>query len=407
MARFGGVAVLLAALFIGPLADARQTVLLVSIDGFRADYLDRGLTPTLSALARDGVRAAIRPSFPSITFPNHYTLVTGLYPDHHGIVDNNMFDPRLAHSRFSLSDPQAAVDPAWWSEGTPLWVTVQRQGGHAATLFWPGSEVEIGGVRPDHWLPYNKQMPDAERVAKLLSWLDLPAAERPDFLTLYFDRVDTAGHHDGTGSAPLNEALTLVDGAIAQLVEGLKQRGLADQVDLFIVADHGMADLSPDRVIYIDDFIAPDSVRIVSGGALMGIDPHPGASKVVEQALLSPKAHMTCHRKQDMPERFHYGANPRVPDILCLAESGWLITSRAEAEKAKQREPYRATHGFDNQLPEMAALFIAHGPDFKRGIVHAGFGNVDIYPLMAKLLGITPEPNDGTLSDVADMLINR
>jgi len=357
----------------------------------------------LSALAADGVRAAMRPSFPSITFPNHYTLVTGLYPDHHGIVDNIMDDPRLAHSHFSLSDRQAATDPAWWSGAEPIWATVQRQGGHAATLFWPGSEVEIRGVRPDHWLTYDMQMPDADRVAKLLSWFDLPIAERPDFLTLYFDRVDMAGHHEGTSSTALNEALTAIDGAVAQLVDGLKRRGLADRVDLIIVADHGMTDLSPDRVIYIDDYVAPGSIHIVTGGAMMGIDLPAGARKVTEPALLSEKAHMTCRRKQDMPARFHYGTNPRVPDILCLAESGWLITNRAEAAKAKG--PYRATHGYDNEGPEMAALFIAHGPDFKRGLAHASFDNVDVYPLMAKLLGVTPEPNDGTFSEVADMLI--
>ena len=406
MARSGRVIFLFfAALFFSPLAEARQTVLLVSIDGFRADYLDRGLTPTLSALAAGGVRASMRPSFPSLTFPNHYTLVTGLYPDHHGIVDNTMDDKHLARSHFTLSDHEAVTDPAWWNEGVPLWVTLQRQGGHAATLFWPGSEAEIRGVRPDHWLTYDQRMADADRVGQLLTWLDAPVAERPAFLTLYFDEVDTAGHHDGPDSEGVDRALAAVDGAIAQLIEGLKQRGLAETTDLIIVADHGMAALAPERTIYIDDYIAPDSVHIVTSGAMMGIDPPTGAKVVVEQALLSPKKHMICRRRQDMPERFHYGSNPRVPSILCLAESGWIVTSHAQS--AKMRAPYRGSHGFDNQLPEMAALFIARGPDFRQGLVHAPFDNVDVYPLMAKLLGMTPEANDGKLSDVADMLITR
>jgi predicted AlkP superfamily pyrophosphatase or phosphodiesterase len=282
---------------------------------------------------------------------------------------------------------------------------VQKQGGHAATLFWPGSEAEIRGVRPDHWLAYDKKMADVDRVARLLSWLDAPADQRPNFLTLYFDKVDTAGHHEGPESAAVNQALALVDQSIARLIEGLKQRGLSETIDLIIVADHGMTALSPDRMIYIDDVIAPESVRIVTSGPMMGIDPPIGAQSVVEQALLSPKAHMTCRRKQDMPERFHYGTNPRVPSILCLAEGGWLITTHAEA--AKPRDPYRGTHGFDNQLPDMAALFIAHGPDFRQGLLHAPFDNVDLYPLMAKLLGVTPEANDGNLADVADMLVTR
>jgi len=396
MARSGSVILLLAALFLSSAVQARQTVLLVSIDGFRPDYLDRGDTPTLAALAKEGVRAAMRPSFPSLTFPNHYTLVTGLYPDHHGIVENTMDDLGLAHSHFSMSDHEAVGDPAWWARGTPIWATLERQGGRAATLFWPGSEA----IRPALWLPYDQKMSDAERVERLLSWLDGPAAGRPDFLTLYFDRVDTAGHNEGPDSPALDQALADTDRAIAQLIAGLKRRGLLDKIDLIIVADHGMAALSPERTIYIDDHVAPDSVHIVTIGAMMGIEPLPGHEAEAEQALLSPKQHMTCRKKQDMPAHLHYGSNPRIPSLLCLAEPGWIVTSRAAAAKKKA-----GGHGYDGEAPEMAALFIARGPDFRRHKVHAPFDNVDVYPLLAKLLGVTPEPNDGRLPEVADMLI--
>ena len=402
MARFGRVILVLAALLLGAAAEARQTVLLVSIDGFRADYLARGVTPSLSALAAEGVQAAMRPAFPSLTFPNHYTLVTGLYPDHHGIVDNTINDPSLAHPHFTLSDRDAVADRAWWDEATPLWVSVQRQGGHAATMFWPGSEVDIQGVRPDHWLPYDKQMADSDRVGQVLAWLDLPVAERPSFLTLYFDKVDTAGHHEGPDSTAVNQALGEIDGAIGQLLQGLKQRNLADKVDVIVVADHGMAALAPERTIYIDDVVPVGEIQIVTGGAMMGLVPVAGAESRVEKALFAPQKHMACRKKEDLPERFHYGHNPRVPPILCLAETGWTITTHDFA--AKQRSPYRGTHGFDNQAPEMAALFIAEGPDFRRGVTHVPFDNVDVYPLMAKLLGVMPEKNDGKLSDVADML---
>lgn len=402
MARFGRVIFALAALLLSIAAEARQTVLLVSIDGFRPDYLARGVTPALSALAAEGVQAAMRPAFPSLTFPNHYTLVTGLYPDHHGIVDNTINDPSLAHPHFTLSDRDAVGDRAWWDEATPLWVSVQRQGGHAATMFWPGSEVDIQGVRPDHWLPYDKQMADSDRVGQVLAWLDLPAPERPSFLTLYFDKVDTAGHHEGPDGAAVTEALGEIDGAIGQLLQGLKQRNLTDKIDLIVVADHGMAALAPERTIYIDDVVPVGEIQIVTGGAMMGLAPVAGADSRVEKALFAPQKHMVCRKKQDMPEHLHYGHNPRVPPILCLAETGWTITTHDFA--AKQRSPYRGTHGFDNQAPEMAALFIAEGPDFRHGVTHAPFDNVDVYPLMAKLLGVTPEKNDGKLSDVADML---
>jgi len=403
MARFGGVIFGLFALLLGVSAEARQTVLLVSIDGFRADYLGRGLTPNLSALAMGGVQAAMRPSFPSLTFPNHYTLVTGRYPDHHGIVDNTMDDPTIAaHPHFSLSDHAANTDRAWWDEATPLWVSVQRAGGHAATLFWPGSEADIQGVRPDHWLPYDKNMADSDRVGQLLAWFDLPAAERPDFLTLYFDKVDTAGHHEGPDSDAVNQALGEVDGAIGQLLDGLKQRGLAGKIDLIVVADHGMAGLAAERTLYIDDVVQPGDVTVETEGALMGLVPAAGAKARVEKALFTKHEHMVCREKQDMPKRLHYGTNPRIPAILCLADVGWVITTHEVA--AKRKSPYVGTHGFDNQAPEMAALFIANGPDFKAGLKHKGFDNVDVYPLMTKLLGVTPEKNDGKLSDVADML---
>lgn len=399
MARLGSVIFGLVAFLLCAAADARQTVLLVSIDGFRPDYLDRGLTPNLSALAAGGVRAAMRPSFPSLTFPNHYTLVTGLYPDHHGIVDNKMDDPTLAQPHFTYSDHEANTNRAWWDEATPLWVSVQRQGGHAATLFWPGSEADIQGVRPDHYLPYNKGMAESDRVGQVLAWLDLPPAERPVFLTLYFDRVDTAGHHQEQPG--IDQALGQVDEAIGQLLAGLRQRGLDHQIDLIVVADHGMAPLPPGQVIYIDELVRSDQAKLVTGGAMMGLAPASGAEAAVEQALLVQHPHMTCRKKQDMPQRLHYGSNPRIPPILCLAEPGWTITTHDYADSHK---PDLGTHGYDNQAPEMAALFIANGPDFRQGVTHQTFDNVDVYPLMAKLLGVAPEPNDGKLSDVEDIL---
>jgi len=400
MARLGSVIFGLFALLFSLSAAARQTVLLVSIDGFRTDYLARGVTPNLSALAAGGVQAAMRPSFPSLTFPNHYTLVTGRYPDHHGIVDNMMDDPSRAHPHFTYSDHESSQEPAWWEEATPLWVSVQRQGGHAATLFWPGSETEIHGVRPDHYLPYDKGMADSDRVGQVLAWLDLPEDARPSFLTLYFDKVDTAGHHEGPDSAAVNQALGGVDAAIGQLIEGLKQRGLGGQIDLIVVADHGMAAIK--HTIYIDDIVPPADIHVVADGAMMGLAPAPGAEDRAGKALFAAHRHMVCRKKQDMPARLHYGANPRVPAILCLADPGWVITTHEAA--AKRTSPYVATHGYDNRAKDMAALFIANGPDFRAGVRHAGFDNVDIYPLMAKLLGVTPESNDGKLADVADML---
>ena len=184
-------------------------LLLVSIDGYRADYLQRGLSPALAALARDGVRTSMQPSFPSLTFPNHYTLVTGLRPDHHGIVNNTMYDIQLG--KFSLGNRKAVSDGRWWAQGTPLWETAERNGLRTATMFWPGSEADIHGRHPDYWKPYDGAVTPTQRVDQVLAWLDLPPGQRPTFLTLYFDAVDHAGHGHGPDSPQVDQALRETD----------------------------------------------------------------------------------------------------------------------------------------------------------------------------------------------------
>ena len=376
-------------------------LILISIDGFRADYLDRGVTPTLASLAADGVRAdALKPAFPTLTFPNHYTLVTGLYPDHHGIVDNRMVDPVTGKS-FVYKDDATIADPAWWG-GEPLWVGVEKQGRHAATMFWPGSDVAIDGVRPSHWQHFDAKLPPNQRVDTLLNWFDLPAGQKPIFDTLYFQQVDHAGHDHGPDSPEVDAALREVDAALARLVEGLKSRGLFEHTNLVIVSDHGMTSTSPERVIYLDDSIDVGDVDIVTGGILAGMNPKAGHVDVVERGLLSDHSHMRCWRKFRLPARLHYGSNPRIPALLCLADDGWVITTRGYERKRTRFS--LGEHGYDNDDPKMRALFVAHGPAFRRGLRVAEFDNVDVYPLLAHLLAITPAPNDGHFADVSDML---
>src|SRR6185312_361703 len=217
-----------------PAVASANPLILVSIDGYRADYLQRGLSPNLEALASRGVRAQwMIPSFPTLTFPNHYTLVTGLYPDHHGIVANEMEDPSIQPDHhFTLKNREAVGDGRWWDEATPLWVSVQRQGGHAATMFWPGSEAQVHGVRPDHWHPFDAKITPEARVDQVLQWLDLPRTQRPRFITLYFDQVDHQAHGHGPDSNEVDAALRQVDAALGRLIEGLKQRGLFDTANL-------------------------------------------------------------------------------------------------------------------------------------------------------------------------------
>ena len=383
----------------------RAPLLLISIDGFRADYLDRGLTPTLNALAEGGVRAEyMRPSFPSLTFPNHYALITGLRPDRNGIVANTMEDDRIPGQKFAIWNREAVQNEKWWDEGIPLWNTAQRYGLHSGIMFWPGSEARVRGTQPEFWASYDKKMAGIARVDKILEWLTLLDDTRPSLMTLYLDTIDTAGHRYGPDSDELNAELRVVDATIRRLLDGLIARKLDQALNIVIVSDHGMSSTSPDRVIYLDDFLPADYANVVSYGVLTGIKPNRGHGGDTEAILFTKHEHMRCWRKQELPARFHYGKNRRVPPVLCLADPGWVILNHASFT-AKDHFSY-GEHGYDNYHPDMRALFIAHGPAFRSGMVMPPFDNVDVYPLLAHLLRIRPERNDGNFEDVRKALID-
>ena len=401
-------ALALAACATGPasVAPERPITILVSIDGGRADYLDRGVTPTLSAMAAEGVRVrtGLQPTFPSITFPNHYTLVTGLHADHHGIVSNRMVDPAIP-GEFRLSDRAQVMDRRWWDDAEPLWVTAEAAGIPTATMFWPGSEAPIHGVRPGLWVPFQQAVPSSARVDIVLGWLTMPEAERPRFITLYFDVVDTAGHEHGPDSPELAAALGEVDTALKRLRDGLAARGLTDRVNLVVVADHGMTAVSNARVVLIDDLIDVGRVRLMEGEALVGFYPAEGYRPALEAALLRDHPHMDCWRKGDIPARLVYGAHRRVPPYVCLAELGWSLRTAAGIERARASGRVPAgLHGYDPAQPDMHALFVAAGPDFRRGVTLDRADSVDVYALVARLIGVTPRPNDGNLAELGEGL---
>ncbi len=376
----------------------RPIAILISIDGFRPDYLSRGQTPTLSRLAAEGAQASMRPAFPSITFPNHYTLVTGVRPDSHGVVNNRMEDAARPGAVFTLSDRTVAADPIWWAGATPIWVTAQQQGVPTGTMFWPGSDYELEGVRPTRWRVFDQTLTDFARVDQLLAWLDAPATERPRLFTLYFDIVDTAGHRFGPDAFEVNAAAAQVDAALTRLLAGLEARGL--EANLVIVSDHGMAEISDERLIDLDAMMPQGAGRVVWDGPLAGIEAQPGRDSDLN-ALIGAHPHGECLRKADAATRFGFGAHPRVPAVICLAEMGWRYRS---AQIPPYRTPSLGAHGYDPAAPEMAALFIAHGPAFRAGTVLPAFENVSVYPLLAHLAGIEPEAHEGNLADTAPAL---
>ena len=376
-------------------------LVLVSMDGFRPADLGRGRTPNLDALARDGVRAeGMRPSYPSLTFPNHYTLVTGLRPDHHGIVNNTMEDAALG--RFEISDETAVGDARWWG-AEPIWATAEKAGVRSATMFWPGSAAPIAGVRPSEWRRYDESFSGDARVDTVLSWLGRPAATRPRLITLYFEDVDEAEHDDGPGSDAAEAAVARVDGYIGRLRRGLAARGLDGRVDLVIVSDHGMAPVAWNHVVPIDAVVPPDVARAVTTGQSVGAEPLPGRADDARRRMLGRHDHYECWAREALPARWHYGTNPRVPPIVCQMDEGWNADKPAKIAK---RVAGRTTgsHGFDPALASMRATFIANGPSFRRGVVLPVFDNVDVYPMLAELIGIAPRPNDGDASTLRPAL---
>ena len=381
-----------------PVIAARKPLILISIDGFRAEYVNRGVTPTLSRLATNGAHALVmRPSFPVLTYPNHYTLVTGLRPDHHGLVHNVIEDPAAPGIKFGLGDRGQVRDARWWDQAEPIWVTAQDAGLKANSLFWPGDEAAIHGVRPNRSMTFDQNMSANARVDLVLAWF---AADHPDFTDLYFDDVDSAGHSNGPDSPELNQAIARVDAAITRLLAGLARQGLnEDQFNIIIVSDHGM--VRADNLVMLDDE-AKGTARVVTGGGTAMLEPLPGKEAAAKVALVGRHTHFTCWPKDQIPAQYHYGTNARVSPIVCLGDLGWYLTTHAAADG---KTPTMGQHGFDPYALQMAALFVAHGPSVRAGLVLPVIDNVDVYPLVMRLLRLNPWPNDGD-PNVSDSILN-
>lgn len=369
---------------------APPTVLLISLDGFRWDYLEKYHPPNLEKLAAGGVRAKrMIPAFPSLTFPNHYTLVTGLWPEHHGIIGNTMFDPGFREF-FRIGEGSAgAKDGRWWG-GEPIWVTAEKQGKKSACMFWPGSEAEIAGIRSSIWMPYIEKTPMEERVDTVLSWL--AATPRPDFITLYFHHVDAAGHRFGPDSPEVAEAVAKVDDAIGRLLEGIGKLGLEDAVNLIVVSDHGMTPIG--QTVALSNYVDLKAVQVDFFGAVAGLRPKDGNVDALLAGLQGRGNHFRVYRREEIPERFHFRAHRRIPPVVLVADEGWFFNKREKLNEPAGNS-LRAGHGYDPELASMGALFIAAGPAFRKGVVLEPFENIHVYNLLCAILGLKPAANDG------------
>jgi predicted AlkP superfamily pyrophosphatase or phosphodiesterase len=389
---------------IKPIKDLKPTVILISLDGFRYDYLEKFQPKTLNELAKKGIRAKwMIPSFPTKTYPNHYAIATGLYPSHNGIVENNIYD---FGSVFTLSDRKEVENGRWWL-GEPIWVTAEKQGQISASLFYVGTEAPINGIQPRFWERFDGKMPYQERIDKALGWFDLPSDKRPTMMSLYFEEVDGAGHDFSPDSEETKQAVLKIDGIIELLVEGLKQRKIFDKVNLIIVSDHGMAVVDVNNTVFLDDYFNLETAeRILYTNEIVQIFPKQQKADEIISKLRNIQ-HATCWKKDEIPARFHYTDSTRIAPIVCSTEESWMLTTHSRYEDLKKRftkHNPRGGHGYDNQLASMRAIFIAHGKAFKKSKVVEPFENVDVYNMMCKILGLTPAKNDGNFVTINKIL---
>lgn len=393
----------------GPNAASQRTkpyVVLVSLDGFRYDYAQRYGATHLLAIAARGATApdGMVPSYPTVTFPNHWTLATGLYPEHHGIVGNSFYDPARGQT-YSIRDPATFRDGSWYG-GTPLWVLAEQQGMRSACLFWVGCEAAVQGTRPSYYLRYDPHFANAQRVRLIMSWLALPEAERPHLLTLYVSDVDEAGHQFGPDSPRTADAVRAADQLIGTLDSSLTATHLP--VDLIVVSDHGMANVTGDY-IYLDAF-APDLASRLTRAVDRGLYPKSDSDAArIFAELQHASDKFTVYRRAAVPEALHFSANPRAGDPIVVATGPYAIRSLGSAIGITR--PEAGSHGWDPVLvPDVKATFIAAGPDIRPGVQLPSFENVDLYPLVARILGLdishlASGPIDGHIEPVQGALM--
>ena len=397
---------LVAACRPAPPAPKPAIVILVSIDGWRWDYLDRYDAPTVARLAADGVRAdGLIPQFPSKTFPNHYTIVTGLRLANHGIISNNMRAADVP-GEFAMSNRDVLADSRWWG-GEPIWNTLEQQGGIASAMFWPGSEAAINGRHATYWMAYDDDMSQSDRVGKILEWLKLPDDRRPTFLTLYYAEVDTSGHRYGPASEEVRAAIRDVDASLGQLVAGVRDLRLDDRVHYVLVSDHGMSEVTPDRAIVLDDYVDVAEADIVDWSPVLGLSPKDRNVDRMYAALKDKHPRLAVYRRDQLPAVYGLTGHPRLPAIIGIADDGWQIVSRRDTERWREPGSRGGTggqHGYDVRLRSMHGLFIAAGPRIRNGARVAAFENIHVYEFMCALLGITPAQNDGDPAVTRDML---
>ena len=372
----------------------KRYVIVVSLDGFRWDYPQMYDCPNINAVAANGVSVAMWASYPASTFPNHWALATGLVPDHNGIVNNSFWAPDM-QGFYSIGGPNKSV--SGYFLGEPLWMTAEKQGVRAATIYWVGSDLADPDRHATYWHDYGVQplLEYEARIDEALSLLEKPKQERPHLIMIYFDEPDHSGHSYGPRSEEVRAAVKRVDDMVGRLREGIAKSKYASQIDLIVLADHGMTDISYDRCVNPYDYIKKEWFDIIMMGTPTSIFTKPEYRDSVYNALKDVE-HLSVWKKEEIPAELNYGTSERIGDIVVAPDLGWQCSERPRS--------YPGAHGYSPLEPDMQPIFRAEGPDFKKGYVGASFRNVSLYPLVCHLLGLQPAPNDGSLDEVKQLL---
>ncbi|KAH7069235.1 alkaline-phosphatase-like protein [Paraphoma chrysanthemicola] len=393
------------------------TTILISLDGFRADFLYRNLTPTLNQFIQEGISPKyMLPSFPSVTFPNHYTMATGMYPEAHGVVGNTFWDPKL-EKEFYYTDPDRSLQPFWWG-GEPVWVTAEKQKVRAAVHMWPGSEAHIKNQEVAYVDKYNGSELLPMKTNRIMGLLDLPGPKdigakdntpRPQLIAAYVPDVDSDGHRYGPNSTEIRQTIADADAMLAGILTGLHERNLTGIVNVVVVSDHGMATTDASRLVQLEDLIDPAELSHIDGWPLYGLRPKKASDlrrlydQVKERTKDNPNVEVYL-RDEDMPERYHFSKNDRIAPLWIIPKAGWAIVTKDEydvKEGQKNGDVYhpKGIHGYDHEHPLMRAIFVARGPAFPHapGSRMDPFQNIELYNIVCDSIGITPAPNNGTL----------
>ncbi|MCF8391208.1 MAG: ectonucleotide pyrophosphatase/phosphodiesterase [Bacteroidales bacterium] len=376
----------------------QNIVIMLSLDGFRWDYPELYHTPNFDFIASHGVKAeSIIPCFPSKTFPNHYSMATGLYPDNHGLVNNTFYDPGRQEI-YSIGD-RSKVEDGYYYGGEPIWVTAEKQGIKTASFFWVGSEAEINGYRPGIWKVFNSSIPYGDRMDSVISWTQLPKEERPGLITWYIEEPDGVGHNFGPQSSETEDMVEHLDSLVGVFIKRIHELPNFKNIDIIITSDHGMGETHGEKYINILENIPENWIlRVLGYNPVLFIDPNEGYADSV-WAVLNNTTDISVWDKENVPDYLHYRDNPRISKFIIAADSGFSIGTKAITSTS-----VGGAHGYDPGNSDMHAIFYAIGPNFKKNYKQESFKNIDLYPLICELLDIVPEAVDGSLSRVSGMI---